>query len=175
LFDECEELLHFAGAADERAEDAGVAEFAAGAVEFLLGVALTSGVGERGAEAGGVDGLLHEVVGAELNGFDGAFDGALRGDDDDGAGGAGFAEAMEEFHAVHARHFHVSDDERGGPGLDFFEGLEAVFRDFSAVAPAGDEFGEAETRVEFVLDDEDFAACCSGGGRAQGECLLSSW
>jgi hypothetical protein len=99
----------------------------------------------------------------------------LRGDNDDGAGGAGFAEAMEEFHAVHARHFHVGDDEGRGPRLDFFEGLEAVFGDFSAVAPAGDEFGEAETCVEFVFDDEDFAACCCCGGRAQGGCLLSSW
>ena len=37
-------------------------------------LALAGGVGENGAQAGGVDGLLQEVVSAELHGIDGEFE-----------------------------------------------------------------------------------------------------
>jgi hypothetical protein len=46
--------------ADEAAEDAGFAEAAAGDFKLDFGFALAGGVGEDGAQAGGVDGLLQK-------------------------------------------------------------------------------------------------------------------
>ena len=85
LFDQAEDLAHgLARAADHGAEDAGLAQAAAGDFQLDCGIALAGGVGEDGAQAGGVDGLLQEVVGAELHGVNGDLDGALGGQQDHG-------------------------------------------------------------------------------------------
>ena len=145
--------------ADHGAEDAGFAQAAAGDFELDFGFALAGGVGEDVAEAGGVDGLEEEVVSAELHGLDGDGDGALGGEEDDGGVGfevgAFFGEAGEQADAVEAGHLEVGDDDGGVPGEDFLPAFDAVARSISAVAPAGDELGEAHEGVGLVFDDED--------------------
>ena len=91
-------------------------------------------------------------------------DGALGGEQDDGdvgfEAGALFGEAGKKADAVEAGHFQVGDDDGGVPGEDFLPAFDAVARGFSAVAPAGDELGEAHEGVGLVFDDEDL----DGGG-----------
>ena len=62
--DEAEDLLHFGRGADQGAELSAVAQLAAGGFQFALGAALAGGVLQDIAQAGGIDRLFDEVVGA---------------------------------------------------------------------------------------------------------------
>src|SRR6185312_8298052 len=121
--DEGEDLLHFAGSADQGAEHAGVAQFAARNFQLLLGFALAGGVGENLTESYGVDRLLDEVVSAELHSIDGSLDGALGGEDNDGLVLFELAEAFEEVEAIHAGHFEVGDDDARLPDQHLVQGF----------------------------------------------------
>ena len=81
--DEVEDLLHLARGALERAEFSAVTEELAGCFELAIGAALTAGVLEDGAQAGRVDGLFDEVIGAQLHGGYGGVDRALGGEQDE--------------------------------------------------------------------------------------------
>ena len=86
---------------------------------------------------------------------------------------ARLAEAGEQLHAVHAGHLQIGDDDAGLPGGDLLQRFEAVASGFGAIAPAGDQLGEARQRVGLVFDDQDFFLACScTGGQFGGHGLL---
>ncbi len=102
--DEAEDLLHALRWADQRAENADVAQLAAAGFQFALGAAQARGVLQDIAQTRGIDRLLDEVEGAGLHGGNGGVDAALRGQQNNGdllrLGGY----ALKQLHAVHARH-----------------------------------------------------------------------
>ena len=146
-----ENFSHGGGRTDKQAKGALVTQAAAERFIFDARVEDLADVGEDGAEAAEVDGLFDVVAHAETAGLEGIFGGLLGSDHDDGDGLVG--EALDEFHAAHARHFDVGDDDRGREGGDLIEGLEAIDGGVSAVTPTGDELGEAGALVLFVFDD----------------------
>ena len=145
--------------ADQSAEDAGLAQAAARDFEFDGGLALAGGVGQDGAQAGGVHWLLQEVVGAELHGVDGELDGAQGGEHNNGQigveAGALLGELGQEANAVEAGHLEVGDDDGRVPGEGFFPGFNAVARGFGAVTPAGDQLGKPHEGVGLIFNDEN--------------------
>ena len=151
--------MHGFGVTDEGAEDAALAKLTAGDLEFQLSVALTGRIGEDGFEASGVDGLLDEVVGAEFHGIDREFDGALRGEDDDGDFAIRIGELGEEFNTGHAWHFEICYDDMRIPSECFFKAFHAVAGSFGAIAPSGNKFRQAHERMDFIFYDQYFRLC----------------
>ena len=67
-----------------------------------------------------------------------------------------FAEFGQQADAVQARHLQVGDHDGRVPGQNFFPGFQAVARGLGAIAPAGDQLGQAHQRVRFVFGNQDF-------------------
>ena len=65
-------------------------------------------------------------------------------------------DALQQLHAVHARHLEVGDDNARAPGDDFFQALHAIARGFGAISPGGDQFSQPGALVFFVFDDQYF-------------------
>ncbi len=162
LLDETEDFAHGAGTADHGAEDAGFAEAAARHFKLDLGFALAGGVGQDGAQAGGVNRFLEEVVSAQLHGVDGQLNGAHGGEDHHGEvrveSRALLSQLGQQADAIQTRHLQVGDDDGRVPGKRFLPALDAVARRLRPVAPAGDQLRESHQRVGFVFDNQDLYA-----------------
>jgi hypothetical protein len=68
---------------------------------------------QQDAQPRGIDGLAQVVVSAFLDRFDGGFDGALRGEQDDRQIGQLVLESAQQLDAAHARHHQIRHDDRG--------------------------------------------------------------
>ena len=110
-------------------------------------------------QARGVDRLLDEVIGAELHGLDGAIDGALRGEQDDALLVREFAESIQQFDAIHARHLHIGNDDARLPGHHLVQCFRAIAGGFCAISPAGNKFGQPHECMKLVFDDQYFFTC----------------
>ena len=66
--DQAKDFLHALGGADQRAQNADVAQLAAAGFQFAFGAAQARGVLQDIAQPGGIDRLLDEVEGAALHG-----------------------------------------------------------------------------------------------------------
>ena len=102
-----------------------------------------------------LDRLGQVVVGAFLDRFDRRFDGALRGQNDDGVIAAVVLERAQQFEAAHARHHQVADDDGRAEDGNALKRLFAVARGIGRKAPCTHELGQPEARARLVLDDED--------------------
>ncbi len=80
---------------------------------------------------------------------------AHRGQDDDRQvvawPSALFAKLGEKANAVQTRHLQVGDHDGGIPGLNLLPGFKSVVRGLGAIAPAGDQLGQAHERVRLVF------------------------
>lgn len=90
-----------------------------------------------------VDDRFGEVVeGAHLGRFDGAFDGAVTGDDDDDNVRGEALEVAEELGRFDAGHVNVGQEELEGRAFELAQGLLGVVSGAGVVAFAGEELGE---------------------------------
>ena len=85
-FDQPENLLHLARRPAQLAERAGIAQLAAGALQFGAGAHQRGRILQHGAQALGVDGFGDVVIGSHAHGLHGAVDRALRGHQNHGHG-----------------------------------------------------------------------------------------
>jgi hypothetical protein len=91
------------------------------------------------------------VVGAFLDRFDGGFDRALRGEDDDREVAAFVLHRTQQVEAAHARHDEVADDNGGSEGGDFLKRFFAVGGGVRHESPGAHELGEPEARGRFIF------------------------
>ena len=102
----------------------------------------------------GSTGLRQIVVRALLDGFDGAFDGPLRGEQDDRDIGQLIVKRPQKLESAHARHHEVADDDCGPERGDLAEGFLAVRRLIRVEAPCLHELGKSAASRRVVLDDQ---------------------
>ena len=168
----------FAGAAGEECEEgeflgaevetfAGAGGLVADEIDFEIGdgeeIGLAcAGAAEDGADAGEEfregEGFDEVIVGAEFEAFDAVFDGIAGGEEEDGDGGAGAAEFLEDGPAVEAGEHDVEDDEGVLVGAGEVEGIEAAGGDVQQEAAFGEAFLEVEDGVGIIFNEEDFHA-----------------
>ena len=153
--DERENGLHFFAAGDDIVVVIALAEgFAESAVLFTEAVGVEFLANDED-EFGKGERLQDVVARADFHGFDGGFDRAVSGHDDDGRGGIRALYGLQEFEAGHAGKLEIGDDE-----------IEVVFGEklkagFGVGGGLGDEafVGELEleqaAKLGFVFDDED--------------------
>jgi hypothetical protein len=148
-----EDVAHAGAGGDDVVEVvAGVQLLAEGTVFVAEGAEL-EGFGEDGEEVVDGEGFGEEVLGACLHGFDGGFDGAEGGHDDDGEEGAALAEFAEEGEPVFAGEAEVSNDDVGA-----IEEGESQFGGGGEVDVVAGVFElELHDAAEpfFILDDQD--------------------
>ena len=120
---------------------------------------LLHGALDDGRERLEVERLGEVVVGALLDGRDGARDGAEGGHHHEDASAATRSCAFS-MKAMPSRpgHLEVGEDDVGGELLELAEGLEAVGGGLGRVALVAQDLGERGARVGLVVDDEDPAA-----------------
>ena len=108
--DEAQDVLNAGGIADD-AVDGGLGFGAFAEVEIFFDEANL--VGHAAQEEAQIversKGLGNVIVGAELHGLDGGFDGAVAGHDGDFDAGVGALGLLQEFESGHARHDHVGE------------------------------------------------------------------
>jgi hypothetical protein len=161
LLDQPEDLPHLLpGAAHQRAQHAGLAQAPARHFQLDLGLALAGGVGQNGAQARRVHRLLQKVVGAQLHGVHGQFDGAHGGEHHHGQIGVepepSSASLVSRPMPSSRGIFRSVTTMAGFPGQRLLPALDAVARGLGAVSPAGDQLGEPHQRVGLVFDNQDF-------------------
>ena len=101
-----------------------------------------------------IHGLAQVVVGAVLDCLDGAFDGPLRRQQDEGDVGELVLQRAQQIVAAHPRHHEVAHDDRRTKAGDLAERVFAVGRLVGLVAPGLHELGEADARRGIVFDDQ---------------------
>ena len=99
-----------------------------------------------------------------------------RGEEEDGGGDAGVAQAARDGEAVHVGEHDVEDDQVGARGLGFVECAASVLGGDDVEAGEAQGGGEEVADVGFVVDDEQFCLC-SGGAHGvsvahESECFL---
>jgi hypothetical protein len=99
--------------------------------------------------------LEQHVRRAGLHGLDGGLDGALRRDQHGRHARGLLADALDEFHAVHARHAQVGEHEIGSSRCGSLECFRAVLRFERLVAERRDGLDEELATELVVVDDED--------------------
>ncbi len=149
---------------DAVAGDGGLGgELAGELVVVLAQAAGLHGVLEDDEGAVEREGLFEEVVGAELGGADGGFDGAVAADDDDlgDAVGRKLADVGEGVEAVAVGQPDVEQDDVVGGVADELEGFGGGGGGGDGVALFGEDGVERLADLGFVVDDEDVV---HGGG-----------
>src|SRR5208337_801948 len=134
--DEAQDVLNAGGIADD-AVDGGLGFGAFAEIKILFHEADFVGhaAQEKAQFIERSKGLGNVIVGAELHGLDGGFDGAVAGHDGDLDAGVGALDLLEEFETGHARHDHIGEHHVHGLFLKQGEGR---------VPALGFEAGEAE-------------------------------
>ncbi len=112
------------------------------------------------------EGLVHVVVGAEVEPQDFVDLVVLRGQDDDRQVGIG-AHPLQHFHAVHARHLDVEDGKVGRILLQCRQAGGAVEIGLDGMAAAFERQGYAGHYVFVVVDQGDFGHGVSSLGKAK--------
>ena len=113
-------------------------------------------------EGGAVEGFFYEIVGAEAHGFDGFFNSAVAGDDDDFDRRVEFFGATEDGEAVLVWQGKVGDDEIGAVVLESGEGGGGVIDGGDGVVFFDEYFFRGGTEVFFVVNKKDFSFACHG-------------
>lgn len=133
-------------------------EFVDAVEEFVL----VDGAGDGCDEAGFVEGFGEEVEGTESDGADGEVCGAGCGGEDDGDGGAGDAELLEDAQAVGFSELPVEDDGVDVAALEPGEEILGVVGDFGAEGPSAEHELDELAEHGVVVDDEDFGVLIHG-------------
>ena len=95
------------------------------------------------------------VAGADFHRFDGGFNRAEGGHDDDGYRCVCAFDGLQEFHAAHAGQFEVGDDQVELIGIEEFESGFGVGDGLGAKVLVGEFKLEKAAHFGFVFDDED--------------------
>jgi hypothetical protein len=103
----------------------------------------------------GVDGLGQVIVGAVFNRFDGAFHGALCGQQNEGDVGQLIVQRTQQLEPSHARHDQITHDDGGAEGGHHTEGFFALGRLICLEAPRLHEFRQPAAGCGIVFDNED--------------------
>ena len=152
---------------DDPAEAALLAQLAAKLTHLTQRVLPLDRLLQQDAQALRVDGLAQVVVGAVLDRLDGAFDGALRRQQDEGDVGELVLQRAEQIVAAHPRHHEVAHDDRRTKARDLAERVLAVTRLVGLVTPGLHELGEADPRGRIVLDDQHALARSGRGAESR--------
>lgn len=167
-FDHAEDVLHALAGADDLGEAVFLAEFATEEGIFVDGLGVGEGALDGEAEFFEFERFFEVIVGAELHGLDGAFDGTEAGDhDDDGGGGegAGLADDLEAMRAGLVE-VEIGDDEIG---LMFGEGIGdaiGVGEGEDVVTLAAEDFGDHLHHGQLVIDENDLGHAWTLTGRS---------
>ena len=147
-----------------RPERAAVAQLAPQHLHLAQRLLALDDLLEQDLQPLGIDGLGEVVVGADLDGFDGGFDGPLPGQDDRGDVAVLLLQAAHELEAVHARHGEIADDDPGTERGDLAQRFFAVGRRFGDEAPRAHELGQPVTRRRIIFDQQEPLAESRCGG-----------
>jgi hypothetical protein len=154
LPDQVEDLPHRGGVADDVLE-------ARSAVDLLAEVAVLRAVPRRleraldqQLEGIDVEGLCHEVEGAELHRLDGGLDCSVGGQHDDGHPLVEPAQTAHERDAIRAGHLDVREDQRRGFLLESGERLLCALEGVRLEAQPFHHDLEDAPRATVVVDDE---------------------
>ena len=152
--------------ADDPPEAALLAELTAEQLDLAQRLLTFDRLVQQDAQPLRIHGLAQIVVGAVLDRFDGALDGALRRQQDERDVRQLILQRAQEVVAAHARHDEVADDDRRPEARDLAEAVFAVGRFFGLEAPGLDELGQPGPRRRVVFDDEyAFPLVLSGSRR----------
>jgi hypothetical protein len=141
-----DELLHDAGAVRQLAPERPVVEREAARGGRLLG---------QLGHAVGVEGLLEEVVGADLHRLDRHRHVAVAGDEDDGQPAVDAHQLLQERHAVHAGHLDVGDDDARIVRAHGLQRLLGAGEGLGVEARERQPLADRLAHVLFVVDDRD--------------------
>ena len=83
----------------------------------------------------GINGLLQEVVSAQLGGLHSFFNGALPRQHDEAQARARVMELAQQFHAGHLRHTKIGNDHGGVESRNLFQTFGAVTCRVGLIAP----------------------------------------
>ena len=97
----------------------------------------------------------HVIAGADFHRFDGGFNRAKGGHDDDGHCCVGAFDGLQEFDAAHAGQFEIGDNQVELIGIEEFEGGFGVGDGLGAKALIGELKLEKAAHFGLVFDDED--------------------
>ena len=126
LFDDPVDLADGRRVADDAAEAAVLAQLPAQDAHLAQRLLALRGLLQEDLQTLRIDRLGQIVVSAFLDGFDGGFDGALRGQQNDGDVAHLIAQRAQQLQAVHPRHVDIRDDDARTEGGDALQRLLAV-------------------------------------------------
>jgi hypothetical protein len=153
LLDDLIDLPHLRAVADDASEAPLLAQLPPERkVLALLGVELGNPL-QQPLQFLWIDGLGEVVLGAILHRFDGGLDGTLRREQDH-AEMLLVLERPQQLQAVHLRHDHVADHDRGAERGDERERFFAVGGGFGGKSPGSDELGQSDTGRRVVFNNQ---------------------
>ena len=113
-----------------------------------------------------VPGLGEIIVGAEFEGVDRGFDGAVGRDHEDRRFLVARAHLLEHVHAGHVGHHEIEQHQVVGSRIEFLQALAAVVGEFDEVAAfQGQKVVQTFADIQFIVDDQDLALGAGGGIR----------
>ncbi len=175
-FDHAEDVLHALAGADDLGEAVFLAEFASEEGVFVDGLGVGEGALNGEFEFLELEGFLEVIVGAELHGLDGAFDGAEPGDHDDDSGWGEGAGLADDFEAVWPGlvEVEIGDDEIG---LVFGEGIGdavGIGEGEDLMSLAAEDLGDHLHHGQLVIDENDLGHGRHANGAGRGR-AMANW
>jgi hypothetical protein len=152
-----EHLLHGRTLAEQGPDALPRAHLSAEQTHLAQGSALLEGLVDHHAEAPEVDGLGDVVVRALLHCGHRRLDRGVASQEDDRGRRQLLADPAEQFHAVHAGHDEIGNDEAGLVLERPFETFLAVGRLVDVVAPPSHQLSQAGPRVRVIIDNQEAA------------------